>query len=99
VKCSVAGYGHADKRQVQEMVRALLTMDRIPEPSDAADALAVARCHLQAERMRRRVDLPEVPKVPRRSNAGEAVNAVDVAPNALKSYATRASLSRIVPTR
>jgi hypothetical protein len=81
------------------MVRALLTMDRIPEPSDAADALAVALCHLQAERMRRRFDLPEVPKVPRRSNAGVAVNAVDVAPNALKSYATRASLSRIVPTR
>lgn len=99
VKCSVAGYGHADKRQVQEMVRALLTMDRIPEPSDAADALAVALCHLQAERMRRRFDLPEVPKVPRRSNAGVAVNAVDVAPNALKSYATRASLSRILPTR
>src|ERR1700693_6498787 len=46
VKCSVAGYGHADKRQVQEMVRALLTMQEIPEPSDAADALVVALCHL-----------------------------------------------------
>ena len=57
VKSSVAGYGHADKRQVQEMVRALLTMEEIPEPSDAADALAVALCHLQAEQTRRRFSL------------------------------------------
>ncbi|HEY8715579.1 MAG TPA: hypothetical protein VIM00_09370, partial [Candidatus Acidoferrum sp.] len=64
------------------------------------DALAVALCHLQAEKTRRRFDLPEVPKAPRRSNAaGATLNALDVAPNALKSYATRASLTRIVPTR
>jgi crossover junction endodeoxyribonuclease RuvC len=99
VKCSVAGYGHADKRQVQEMVRAILTMDRIPEPSDAADALAVALCHLQAERTRRTFALPEVPKTPRRSTAAATLRAIDVAPGALKPYATRASLSRIVPTR
>lgn len=47
VKSSVAGYGHADKSQVQQMVRRLLTMDEIPEPTDAADALAVALCHIQ----------------------------------------------------
>ena len=39
VKASVAGYGHADKRQMQLMVRALLAMDVTPEPADAADAL------------------------------------------------------------
>jgi len=47
VKASVAGYGHADKRQMQLMVRALLAMNETPEPADAADALAVALCHLQ----------------------------------------------------
>jgi crossover junction endodeoxyribonuclease RuvC len=48
VKACVAGYGHADKRQMQIMVKAQLGMQEIPEPSDAADALAVALCHLQA---------------------------------------------------
>lgn len=48
VKASVAGYGHADKQQVQAMVRALLRMTETPEPADAADALAVALCHMQA---------------------------------------------------
>lgn len=59
VKASVAGYGHADKRQIQLMVRALLEMNETPEPSDAADALAVALCHLQAERTRQRFGLPD----------------------------------------
>ncbi|MGB2642422.1 MAG: crossover junction endodeoxyribonuclease RuvC [Candidatus Acidiferrum sp.] len=59
VKASVAGYGHADKRQIQLMVRALLAMEETPEPSDAADALAVALCHLQAEQARQRFGLPE----------------------------------------
>src|SRR5260221_1936172 len=59
VKASVAGHGHADKRQMQMMVRALLSMNETPEPSDAADALAVALCHLQAERVRRRFGLPD----------------------------------------
>ncbi|MGB8477109.1 MAG: crossover junction endodeoxyribonuclease RuvC [Candidatus Acidiferrum sp.] len=58
VKASVAGYGHADKRQMQLMVRALLQMNQTPEPSDAADALAVALCHLQAERARQRFGVP-----------------------------------------
>jgi crossover junction endodeoxyribonuclease RuvC len=59
VKASVAGHGHADKRQMQLMVRALLSMNETPEPSDAADALAVALCHLQAEQVRRRFGLPD----------------------------------------
>ena len=48
IKASVAGYGQADKSQVQQMVRALLGMSETPEPADAADALAVALCHVQA---------------------------------------------------
>lgn len=59
VKASVAGYGQADKKQMQLMVRALLQMTETPEPSDAADALAVALCHLQAERARQRFGLPD----------------------------------------
>jgi crossover junction endodeoxyribonuclease RuvC len=47
VKAAVAGYGHAGKEQVQQMVRALLSMAETPEPADAADALAVALCHIQ----------------------------------------------------
>jgi len=54
VKACVAGYGHADKRQMQLMVRAQLGLKEIPEPSDAADALAVALCHLQADQLERR---------------------------------------------
>ena len=60
VKASVAGYGHADKRQMQLMVRALLSMSELPEPCDAADALAVALCHLQTEYARRRFALPDL---------------------------------------
>ena len=52
VKQTVAGYGGADKRQVQEMVRMLLQLERVPEPDDAADAVAVAVCHIHSARMR-----------------------------------------------
>lgn len=50
VKNAVAGYGGAEKRQVQEMVRALLQLDSIPKPDDAADALAIAITHLNTKR-------------------------------------------------
>ena len=50
VKQAVAGYGGADKRQVQDMVRALLQLDSIPKPDDAADALAIAITHLNTNR-------------------------------------------------
>jgi len=46
VKQAVAGYGSAQKRQVQEMVRTLLGLSDIPRPDDAADALAIAITHL-----------------------------------------------------
>jgi crossover junction endodeoxyribonuclease RuvC len=50
VKQAVAGYGSADKRQVQEMVRTLLRLPEIPRPDDAADALAIAITHLHTRR-------------------------------------------------
>jgi crossover junction endodeoxyribonuclease RuvC len=56
VKACVAGYGHADKQQMQLMVRALLGMSETPEPPDAADALAVALCHVQAAQFRARLE-------------------------------------------
>jgi crossover junction endodeoxyribonuclease RuvC len=65
IKASVAGYGHADKRQIQLMVRALLSLGEIPEPADAADALAVALCHIQAEQARIRFGVPAAPVVGR----------------------------------
>lgn len=45
VKYSVAGYGKADKGQMQEMVRMILGLEHVPQPDDAADAVAVAICH------------------------------------------------------
>ncbi|MBM7563757.1 crossover junction endodeoxyribonuclease RuvC [Paenibacillus sacheonensis] len=45
VKQAVVGYGKAEKRQVQEMVKMLLKLSAIPKPDDVADALAVAICH------------------------------------------------------
>ena len=52
VKQAVAGYGGADKNQVQQMVRTLLGLDEVPRPDDAADALAVAICHLHSSKMK-----------------------------------------------
>ncbi len=46
IKHAVVGYGRAEKRQVQSMVRLLLSLDAPPSPHDVADALAVAICHL-----------------------------------------------------
>lgn len=45
IKLSVTGNGHADKKQVQQMVRLLLNLSSMPKPDDAADALAAAICH------------------------------------------------------
>lgn len=48
IKLSVTGDGHADKLQMQTMVKLLLKLSRIPKPDDAADALGVAVCHANA---------------------------------------------------
>jgi crossover junction endodeoxyribonuclease RuvC len=52
VKQAVAGYGGADKNQVQQMVKIILGLETIPHPDDAADALAVAICHIHSAKIR-----------------------------------------------
>ncbi len=52
IKQAVAGYGGADKNQVQQMVRTILGLESVPHPDDAADALAVAICHIHSAKMR-----------------------------------------------
>lgn len=54
IKAAVAGDGRADKPQMQEMVRTLLGLSSVPSPADAADAAAVALCHLAHGPVRRR---------------------------------------------
>ncbi len=56
IKQAVTGYGGADKRQIQMMVQAMLQLAELPRPDDAADALAVALCHLQSYRLRSLMD-------------------------------------------
>ena len=51
IKQAITGYGGAGKQQVQEMVRLLLNLDHVPQPDDAADAVAVAVCHIHSARM------------------------------------------------
>lgn len=50
IKQAITGYGKADKKQIQQMVKLLLNMQEIPKPDDAADALACAITHCQAGR-------------------------------------------------
>lgn len=50
IKQAVVGYGRAEKIQIQQMVKLLLRLDTIPQPDDAADALAVAICHAHSAR-------------------------------------------------
>jgi crossover junction endodeoxyribonuclease RuvC len=55
VKQAVVGYGRADKQQVQNMVKLILNLREIPKPDDAADALAVAVCHLHSSQFGRKL--------------------------------------------
>jgi crossover junction endodeoxyribonuclease RuvC len=64
VKQAVAGYGKADKPQMQEMVRILLRLDTVPPPDDAADALAVAICHVHSQKFRQAAAQSPVPYGP-----------------------------------
>src|SRR5207302_3771251 len=96
VKATIAGHGHADKKQMQIMVRAILSMGTTPEPPDAADALAVALCHLQMEQARRRFGLPAERALarpgflPTVGNSGNAAGAVRM------NRATRSGPPRIL---
>lgn len=56
VKMAVTGYGAATKQQVQVMVQSMLKLTRVPEPADAADAAAVALCHLSFAGSRRQAE-------------------------------------------
>jgi crossover junction endodeoxyribonuclease RuvC len=56
IKQAISGYGGADKQQMQQMVRTILALDTIPRPDDAADALAVAICHLHSSQIRRKME-------------------------------------------
>jgi len=51
VKMALTGYGRADKKQIQQMVKTLLGLNFIPKPDDAADALAIAICHQHSYRL------------------------------------------------
>jgi crossover junction endodeoxyribonuclease RuvC len=51
IKQALTGYGGADKRQMQEMVKLRLSLREVPKPDDVADALAIAICHLQSYRL------------------------------------------------
>lgn len=51
VKQSVVGYGRAAKGQIQQMTKALLSLNEIPKPDDVADALAIAICHAHSHKM------------------------------------------------
>ncbi len=51
-KMATVGYGKAEKKQVQEMVKILLELENIPRPDDASDALAIAICHLSSQHLR-----------------------------------------------
>jgi crossover junction endodeoxyribonuclease RuvC len=70
VKASVAGYGHASKEQMQQMVRAMLNLRETPQPADAADALAVALCHIYATQARARIAAATSPPDSRPAKAG-----------------------------
>lgn len=48
IKMALTGYGRADKKQIQEMVRVMLGLKEAPQPDDCADALAAALCHIQS---------------------------------------------------
>ena len=55
VKVALTGYGKAEKRQMQQMVRVVLKLNDIPKPDDAADALAIAICHLHTHKFKESV--------------------------------------------
>jgi crossover junction endodeoxyribonuclease RuvC len=67
IKQTVVGYGNAEKHQVQEMVRVLLSLASPPSPHDAADALAIAICHFHHAGMNAR--LTAAPPRPRLSSS------------------------------
>jgi crossover junction endodeoxyribonuclease RuvC len=62
IKRAVVGYGRAEKAQVQQMIKLLLGLAAVPSPHDAADALAVAICHLHAQAPARLANILAAPR-------------------------------------
>jgi crossover junction endodeoxyribonuclease RuvC len=89
VKLSVTGYGHAEKSQIQQMVRAELALASVPQPADAADALAVALCHVHSEHSRARIA----------AATGSKVTEISLARKRPRSASTRFRLARIQSIR
>jgi len=61
IKGAVTGYGRAEKNQVQTMVKNLLKLETLPRPDDAADALALAICHIHTMTTRCKIDVADHP--------------------------------------
>jgi crossover junction endodeoxyribonuclease RuvC len=95
IKAHVSGYGNAGKEQMQQMVRALLGLAETPEPADAADALAVALCHIQAAQAEARLaaGFARGGKLVARRVTGRAA----AAPPALAARAATQRTSRATP--
>lgn len=55
IKQSLVGYGRADKKQVQQMVKTILNLEKVPKPDDTADALAASICHAHSSGSRMRI--------------------------------------------
>jgi len=86
VKASVAGYGHAGKEQMQQMVRATLNLRNTPLPADAADALAVALCHIYSLQARARIARATAPgAAPAKVSAPPAARNSRSAPRRIQS--------------
>ena len=67
VKSAISGYGRAQKEQIQEMVRILLKLAEAPQPDDAADAAAIAVCHLNTTSNLNLIDQLTIPAPARRA--------------------------------
>ena len=65
IKRAVVGYGRAEKSQVQQMIKLLLGLTAVPSPHDAADALAVAICHVNAQPPARVAEVLAVARTPK----------------------------------
>ena len=82
IKSAVVGYGRAEKHQVQQMVTRLLNLEHIPEPADAADALAIAICHLHTAATRERQHiLPRAATRPLPTRSSSHPHAVKLPPS------------------
>jgi crossover junction endodeoxyribonuclease RuvC len=93
IKRAVVGYGRAEKQQVQQMVKLLLGLTQPPSPHDAADALAVAICHMHSMPLVSRTDLKVGSYMAReahgRNHAGTGVQAGKPKPRTWRQYRPR----------